>query len=267
MRLGRHFYKDDLMKFCTLASGSSGNCSFLTHGSTRILIDAGISMTRIRKGLSALGESIDSLDGIFITHDHWDHINAIKMLLKYYSVPIYATPDTAAGIEYQIPESRGRIAPISPDERLSFGCIDILPFSTPHDAPGSVGYRFDADGKSFGILTDIGYVTKNIYDIMQGVDGILLEANHNVDMLQHGPYPYYLRQRILSKKGHLSNDECGLFAADLADSGTKLVILAHLSDKNNTPEQALSEVCGAVGNRELTVTVAPRKDPGEVYII
>ena len=255
------------MEFCTFASGSSGNCSYLTHGDIRILIDAGISMTRIKKSLGALGETIEELDGIFITHDHWDHINALKMLLKYYDVPIYATKDTAQGIAYQIPEAYDRLSFISPGETVSFGAIDILPFSTPHDAPGSVGYRFDADGKSFGVLTDIGYVTKEIFDIMRGVDGILLEANHNLEMLRNGPYPYYLRQRISSRKGHLSNEQCGVFAADLEESGTRLVILGHLSDKNNTSELAMSQVCGSLHNPETTVAVAPRSVMGQVYII
>jgi phosphoribosyl 1,2-cyclic phosphodiesterase len=255
------------MKFCTFASGSSGNCSFLTHGDTRILIDAGISMTRIRKDLAALDETIEGLDGIFITHDHSDHIKALRMLFKYYDVPVYATWDTAAGIEFQLPEYRGRVKVISAGEVMDFGALRILPFPTPHDAPGSVGYRFDADGKSFGVLTDTGYVTKGIFDIMQGVDGILLEANHNVEMLRNGPYPYYLRERISSRKGHLSNEQCGEFAAELAASGTRLVILGHLSDKNNTPELARSEVCRAIGETEMTVTVAPRCDMGRIYII
>jgi phosphoribosyl 1,2-cyclic phosphodiesterase len=224
-------------------------------------------MTRIKKSLMALGGKIEELDGIFITHDHWDHINAVKMLLKYYDVPIYATKDAALGIARQVPEAWGRLCYITPGESVTFGDLDILPFSTPHDAPGSVGYRFDADGRSFGVLTDIGYVTKDIFDIMRGVDGILLEANHNLDMLKNGPYPYYLRQRISSKRGHLSNEQCGVFAADLEKSGTRLMILGHLSDKNNTCELAMSQVCGALHNPETTVDIAPRYDMGPVYII
>ena len=255
------------MKFCTFASGSSGNCSFLTHGSTRILIDAGISMTRIKKNLAALGENIESLDGIFITHEHSDHIKAVRMLLKYYDVPIFATPDTAWGIAYQIPEAEGKINCFPAGEHIPFGDIDILPIPTPHDALGSVGYRFEAEGRSFGVVTDIGYITKDIFDAMQGVDGVLLEANHDVDMLNHGPYPYFLRERILSRRGHLSNSDCGKFAAALAESGTHLVILAHLSDKNNTPELAKSEVSRALSGTDVMLTVAPRSDMGEVYTV
>lgn len=255
------------MKFCTFASGSSGNCAFLTHGETRVLIDAGISMRRIKNSLSVLGQSIPELDGIFITHDHSDHIKALKMLLKYYDITIYATDQTAQGIIWQLPEAEGNINCLTPGETFTLGDMEALPFPTPHDAAGSVGYRFQAGDKSFGVATDLGFPSADVYNAVKGVDTVMLEANHDVDMLMSGPYPYYLRQRILSKHGHLSNYDCGRLAAALADSGTRQIILAHLSKENNTPELAHDEVSRALEGKDVSLAVAPRSEMGEIYII
>lgn len=255
------------MKFCTFASGSSGNCSFLTQGETKILIDAGISMRRIKTSLATLDHIIDELNGIFITHDHSDHISALKMLLKYYEIPIYATWDTYLGIIRYYPEATGRINILKAGESMTLGEMEILPFATPHDAPGSVGYRVNAGDKSFALVTDIGFCSSNVLNAVQGSDTVVLEANHDVAMLMNGPYPYYLRERILSKYGHLSNCDCGHFAVSLAESGTQRIILAHLSDKNNTPELAKHEVSRALAGMDVELLVAPAKEMGEVYII
>lgn len=255
------------MKFCTFASSSSGNCSFLTHEGTMILIDAGISMRRIKTSLASLDHTIDELNGIFITHDHSDHISALKMLLKYYDIPIYATWDTYLGIIRHYPEATDRVSIIRAGEAMNLGEMEILPFATPHDAPGSVGYKVNADGKSFALVTDIGFCSTNVLNAVQGADTVVLEANHDVAMLMNGPYPYYLRERILSKYGHLSNSDSGHFAAALAESGTKRIILGHLSEKNNTPGLAKLEVSRALEGMDVELTVAPAKEMGEVYII
>lgn len=255
------------MKFCTFASGSSGNCSILMQGETRILIDAGISMRRIKNSLFSLDCLMERLDGIFITHDHTDHISALKMLLKYYSIPIFATAETAKGIVRQIPEAKDRISCLTPGEVFMIGELQVMPFSTPHDAPGSVGYRFEADGRSFGFVTDIGFVSSEVLEAVRGVDAAVLEANHDVDMLKCGHYPYYLKRRILSKFGHLSNTDCGALAAELAEAGMRQLILAHLSRDNNTPELARKEVSHALEGMDVVLSVAPRSEMGEVYII
>ena len=255
------------MKFCTFASGSSGNCSFLSEGETKILIDAGISMRRIKTSLASLNHTIDELNGIFITHDHSDHISAIKMLLKYFNVPIYATRDTYLGIIHHYPEATGKVNIIKADTPLSIGDMEIVPFSTPHDAKGSVGYRINAGGKSFALVTDIGFCSSNVLNAVKGSDTVVLEANHDIVMLMNGPYPQYLCERILSRYGHLSNCDSGRFACALAESGTKRIILAHLSDKNNTPELARREVSKALEGMDVELLVAPAKEMGEVYII
>ena len=255
------------MKFCTLASGSSGNCVYVAHGATGILIDVGISMTRIRKSLAALGGELAMLDAIFITHDHIDHIRALKMLAKYYNIPIFATWETYCGIVRQFPELNGAVNILSCASPITVGEVEVVSFPTPHDAPGSVGYRVNAEGGSFAVVTDVGYITQIIYDAVRGVDAIVLEANHDVDMLLTGPYPYYLKQRILSRYGHLSNVDCGQFAASLADTGTKTVVLAHLSAENNTPELADNTVRRALGGADVTLDVAPRSETSKVYII
>lgn len=224
-------------------------------------------MRRIKASLAVLGHTIDELNGIFITHDHSDHISAIKMLLKYFNIPVYATKDTYSGIVRRFPEACGRIEIINAGETLNFGEMEILPFSTPHDAAGSVGYKISANGRSFALVTDLGFCSTNVLSAVQGAHTVVLEANHDVNMLMNGPYPYYLRERILSKYGHLSNLDSGRFALALAEKGTQRIILAHLSEKNNTPELAWTEVSRALTGMDVALTVAPAKEMGEVYII
>jgi len=224
-------------------------------------------MRRIKASLASLGHTIDELNGIFITHEHSDHISAIKMLLKYFDVPIYATWDTYRGIISRFPEATGRVNIIKAGEPLSVGELNVLPFSTPHDAQGSVGYRVNAGGKSFALVTDIGFCSTNVLNAVRGADTVVLEANHDIVMLMNGPYPQYLCERILSKYGHLSNPDSGRFAVCLAESGTKRIILAHLSEKNNTPELAKREVSRALEGMDVELVVAPAKEMGEFYII
>ena len=247
------------MKITTFASGSSGNCALIEDGSIRFLIDAGISLRRIKTALSAHGLFWDDLRGVFITHEHSDHIAAIPMLVKYTSLPIFAPRSTANYLRRTVVGIEDRLCEISPFESFSLGEVRITPFPTPHDTPGSVGYRIDG-GVSFGFCTDTGHVSEAMLRYLPGCAAAVIEANHDPELLRAGPYPLPLKRRILSENGHLSNGDCALFACRLAESGAKHIVLGHLSRENNRPDLAFHAVRGALdraGFADVTVDVAP----------
>lgn len=247
----------------TLASGSSGNSSLLTREHTNVLLDAGISCRRITVVLRNLGLSLTDLSAVFITHTHSDHISGMQTLSKHCDVPVFASEQTCRELARRVAGISPRLCPFSRYETLRVGAFTVTPFPTSHDAPGSSGYRFD----NIGVLTDSGYVTDEARETLEGCQTLVLEANHDVERLCNGPYPYFLKRRILSAEGHLSNDAAAAFAVMEAHSGTKEIILAHLSAENNTPELALSAVCGALKTSGLSsrVTVAPRNDVSVCY--
>ena len=261
------------MEICTFASSSSGNCALVSHGGTTILVDAGISLRRIRDSLRELGLTTDDLSAVLITHEHTDHICAVRMLLKHTRVPIYASYGVSDGICASVPEAEGRLQPFEAGTSFSLRDICIQSFITPHDTPESVGYVLEGGGRRLAFVTDLGCVTDTVRNAVRGADAALVESNHDVRMLTGGRYPYYLKKRILSDRGHLSNEVCGGLAAELAGGGTRRLILAHLSKENNTPqlayrtaEEALCRA-GAVPGRDVALHVAPADSPGGVYIV
>lgn len=251
------------MHISTFASGSAGNCAILSYAGTHILIDAGISMRKIRAGLSTLSIAPDDISGILITHEHSDHISGLAMMTKYYKMPVYASAAVARGLTVRVPGIEGRLREIKPGNSYRLGLLDFSAFRTPHDTPESVGYRVSAEGMVFGCCTDLGHVTDEVIDGLSGVDVAMIEANHDVQMLKNGPYPYFLKRRILSDSGHLSNESCGDLAALLASRGTGCIVLGHLSQENNNPhlarlavETAL-EKGGFTPGEDIRVQVAP----------
>lgn len=261
------------MKLSIFASGSSGNCLFVSSGETRLLIDAGISLRRITASLRSRGFDFSQLSGILITHEHADHVSALNMICKYHPVPVFATPGTARGITDTVPTVSGRIHIVSPGTAFQIGDMEISSFLTPHDAAESVGYRLFASGRSLSVATDLGFVPQSVFDAVCGSDTVVLESNHDVDMLNSGRYPYYLKKRILSRTGHLSNSDCGYMAAALARTGTQRLILAHLSRENNTPEIAYETVAsylkeeGSGVSLSTELCVAAPSDEGQTYEI
>ena len=211
----------------TLASGSSGNALLLSCGSTHLLVDAGISCRRITKSLEELGLTPADLTAILITHTHADHISGLQTLLKRTDCPVCATSRTLHDLAQRLPTLAQRSLVLAGPESL--GEVLVTAFSTSHDAPGSCGFRLDDTSGSVGILTDTGYVTDEAAAVLPGVDLAVLEANHDVETLYSGPYPYYLKQRILGAEGHLSNEDAARFAVFLAQQGTSEILLAHLS--------------------------------------
>ena len=253
----------------TLASGSSGNACLIRHGSTALLLDAGISCRRITTSLRELGLALDDLTAVLITHTHTDHIAGLATMLKRSSFPIFASEAAARDLLYRLPGCGSRLHAFTPNRTFALGSCSVSPFSISHDAPGACGFRIDTEDGSVGLLTDSGYVTEDAADLLPGCDLVLLEANHDVETLECGPYPYYLKQRILGNAGHLSNETAARFAVALASSGTRELILSHLSWENNTPTMAYNAVERALSAAGLSprLTVAPRDHLSETYTV
>lgn len=225
-----------------LFSGSGGNCTHVKCGSTEILVDAGVSCLSITKALETIGTHACRISGIFVTHEHCDHIKGLEIFSKKFSVPVYINDASATQLCFggASPNLERCVRVANAGDSISVGdiCVDI--FKTPHDACGSVCFRMsDTEGDTFGYATDIGYMTKGIATALIGCRTVVLESNHDVEMLKRGPYPYMLKERILSNKGHLSNDDCARMMPFLAEKGAQKVWLAHLSAENNRPEIAL----------------------------
>lgn len=226
----------------TLASGSSGNAALLEQDGVCLLLDAGISCRRITAALRQLGRSLGDLSGILVTHTHADHIAGLQTLLKQWDGPVFASDAAGRDLRRRLAGIEGRLSPFAMGERFTVDGCDVDPFPTSHDAPGSAGFRVG----DFGLLTDTGYVTGEAAEVLTGVPLLVLEANHDVNMLRSGPYPYYLKRRILSDEGHLSNEAAARFAVCSCREGTEEIVLAHLSRDNNTPETALCAVSAAL---------------------
>lgn len=253
------------IKVCSLYSGSKGNCTLVKSERARILVDAGKSARTLACVLGSLGESIADVDAIFITHEHTDHVSALTTLSKHYHIPIHAPVGTVRALDRKYDGLFDCLVPHPAVFEEVVGDITVSSFRTSHDAAESVGYKFTApSGFSVGIMTDTGIVTNAAAAALLGCHAVMLESNHDIGMLENGPYPDHLKARVASKYGHLSNDIAARFAAYLADGGTERFLLAHLSEENNTPALALDTVISALGDRNCTVKVAPQYDIAEL---
>lgn len=232
------------MKFCALASGSSGNCIYVGHQNTAVLVDAGISGKKIEEGLTNVGIQPADINAILITHDHTDHTQGAAVFATRYGIPIYGTAGT---LEYIAKNACKRLAGdrlnvIRADEDFEIGDIRVSPFKTSHDAIDPVGYCLSAGGRKLGMATDLGVYTDYTIEKLADSDALYLEANHDVNMLMLGRYPYSLKQRVHSEKGHLSNDDCGELVSKLRTPKLHTVVLAHVSKENNFEELAYETV-------------------------
>ena len=254
-----------------LASGSEGNCLLVSAGGTHLLVDAGISARRICGALQALALSPADISGVLLTHEHTDHICGVATLTKQHRLPLYASRGTAEALCRKSSCVSDVLRVIPRAGAFNIGNAQITVFPTSHDATESIDFRVDHDGASIGILTDTGVVTPEAEQALQGVGLLVLESNHDEEWLLSGPYPYYLKQRILGARGHLSNAAAGAFARRLAEGGTRQFVLAHLSRENNTPERARQTLERALAGLDAAVTVAPRSElsgpyTAEVYV-
>ena len=253
------------MRIVTFASGSTGNCSLVSDGKANILIDAGISMRRIVGCLEELGLTPHDVCGVLITHEHSDHISGLPMLVKHYGISVYAPSELAEVLVSMKPQLADFICRTEINKVFNMEDVAVTAFRTPHDSKYSVGYRFDGDSV-FAFATDTGSVTDDMLSGLSGADTVVIEANHDVDMLKNGPYPYFLKRRILSSHGHLSNEDCRNLALKLAKSGTRHIILGHLSRENNTPDKAYNVVGSALCGLDVKLSVAPADSMLEVHM-
>lgn len=240
------------MLFYPLFSGSGGNASLLETGGTRILIDAGVTGTALTRALLEIDVDPRSVNALLVTHEHSDHVSGVGVFSRKYGVPVYANRGTWKGMRARV----GKIAPenvrvFETNREFYVQGVNVMPFKTPHDALESVGYRLSRKGKHICVMTDIGVAEPRILDAAAGADLLLIEANHDVDMLKAGGYPYVLKCRILSDVGHLSNESAGKALAKLYLRGVKRAILGHLSRDNNMEELALETVRAVLRDEDI----------------
>lgn len=263
------------MKFCSLYSGSSGNSIFIASDNAKVLIDAGLAGKKIDDALKHIGEESSSIDGIFITHEHIDHIKGVGVLSRKYDIPIYANDNTWAVMEKNIGKIKEHNIRIM-DRRssITINDLEIRSFNIPHDAIAPVGYTVSYAGKNASVVTDFGVFTEEIRDNIIDSDIILLESNHDVNMLRMGPYPYKLKLRVLGENGHLSNEDCGsAIVSLLKNDKKKQIVLGHLSGTNNHPDlayQTVVDVLSANGIRtgdDVILQLASRHNPSEIILL
>lgn len=234
------------MRIASIASGSSGNCIYIGSDTTHLLVDVGISGKRVEQGVNELDLSMSDIDGILITHEHSDHIAGLGVLARKYNIPIYATPLTKEAI--LDPRSKvgnidsDLICEIYKDDKLTIKDIIVNPMKISHDAVDPVAYRFKNEGKQVAICTDLGTFDEYTVESLKGMNALFLESNHDVNMLQVGPYPYYLKRRILGDRGHLSNERAGELLSKIMHDNMHTVYLSHLSKENNLPQLAYESV-------------------------
>ncbi|MDI6600223.1 MAG: MBL fold metallo-hydrolase [Thermoanaerobacteraceae bacterium] len=240
------------IKFCSLSSGSSGNSTYISTGCTSILVDAGFAASRIIDSIRHIGCDPSRLDALLITHEHDDHARGISVLSRRYSIPIVGTEGTLNAIKKKYKDIPDELIKPITHEEFTLGDLRVCPIPISHDAADPVGYSFKMEGKKISIVTDLGYVSSGVVNGIKDSDLLLIEANHDVDMLKNGSYPEYLKRRILSSKGHLSNTvAASLVSFLIASKQVGLIYLGHLSKNNNIPELALKTVASTLQQRGI----------------
>lgn len=263
------------MKLCSIASSSSGNCIYVGDDTTGVLIDAGISKKKIIDGLNLRNIDVNTIKAILVTHEHSDHIQGLGVMARGYSIPIYSTVETINAILKtknigKIPDELFHC--IAPNEDFMIDDLLVHAFSMSHDAANPVCYTVSHNDAKVSVATDIGIYNDYIVNNLKDSSMILIEANHDVNMLEVGPYSYYLKQRILGDHGHLSNENCGRLLCDVMSDKLKHVLLGHLSKENNYPELAYETVKCKIteeyGNMQgkMSLCVARRDEPSEILI-
>ena len=243
-----------MIKFCSLFSGSSGNCIYIRKDRTSVLIDAGLSGKRIIEALHSIGENPAELSAILVTHEHSDHTRGVGILSRKFNVPVFANEGTWNAMEREIgPVNLQNKMYFNTDTEFEIGQLTVKAFPIPHDAAEPVGYNFFAGNRKITTATDIGHITKTLLGYLEASDLLFLEANHDIEMLKVGPYPWPLKKRIMGENGHLSNEMAGKVIAYFAEQGMRRFILAHLSKDNNFPELAYQTVYNALNEKKICV--------------
>lgn len=239
------------VEICVLGSGSGGNCTYIGTSQARILVDAGFSMKETNRRLASVGLSLEGLDAIIVSHEHADHIHGVEILGKNLKVPVYMAP--AAVDAMKLKSNVCRFEPMRAEGCFNVGDIEIHPFSIPHDSVEPFAFRFVAEGIVTCVVTDLGYITELVKQRVAGSHCLIFEANHDLEMLKVGPYPWFVKQRVMSRHGHLSNDATAQFFAEDFDGSAEHVFLAHISQKNNHPEIVRMSMVSAFERRGLAV--------------
>lgn len=257
------------MKVCLLASGSGGNSIYVQNGSTRILVDAGLTGKQIENRLHSIGVDPTTLQGIVVSHEHSDHIKGVGVMARRYGFPVWMTQGTLDGSKKTF-RGTERVRVIDNDENFSIGDLEFQPFPLPHDAADPINYVITDGSAKVAIATDMGVMTQLVYQRLRDVDFVAIESNYDRKMLMDGPYPWDLKKRISGRHGHLPNDGAAETLCDLALDGVKHAVLAHLSEKNNDPDLARATCQGLLAQRGIgnfPVTVALQDRPSEIFII
>lgn len=256
-----------MARLCPLFSGSSGNSYYIGNENEGILVDAGRSAKQIENALKNNGLDIASVKAIFVTHEHIDHVKGVRVLASRHNIKVYATQGTLSALD-DMGELNDKYAyeVISADGNEVSG-MRIKSFATSHDCRESCGYVINtADNRSIAVATDLGYISDEVRNAVSGCDTVVIESNHDISMLQNGPYPYLLKRRVLSDSGHLSNDSCSAELAKFVENGTTRIVLAHLSEQNNFPDlayvtsQSALTQAGMVEKKDFILTVAPKEN-------
>ena len=265
-----------MLKFLSIGSGSSGNCYYLqTASGDAMLIDSGVGVRTLKKSLHDYGISLSSVNRILITHDHADHIKTVGVISSEYNIPVYATRDVHGGIErnYCVPKKvpSDNRKYIDKDARVKLGDYYVTPFAVPHDSAGNVGYRIEAEGVTFCLMTDVGHVTEDMQKYISEANYLVIEANYDKEMLWNGTYPQHLKVRIDGPTGHLSNNDCAEAIANYATTSLRHVWLCHLSEENNHPVLALKTIeqvlrsYGIVIGKDFGLEDLKRKTPSRMF--
>ena len=260
------------MKLSVLGSGSSGNAIYVSCGQAQILIDAGMSGREIDSRLKKCASSADKIDAIFLTHEHNDHIKGAGVLSRRCDIPIFANKHTWEGAAKKLGSIKDKNCRLL-GKNKEIGKINLKCFSLSHDARDPVGYIVSSGNKKVGVVTDTGYLSQEVKSELQELDFLIIEANHDYEMLMHGPYPAYLKKRINSKQGHLSNDAAAVAVPELVQDNCPRVLLAHLSQDNNIPEIAYITIKnnlereGLKVGQDIKMGFTYREKPTEVYQI
>lgn len=262
-----------MLEFCSLYSGSSGNCLFVSSKNTKLLIDCGTSCKKICDGLASINSSIEDIDAILVTHEHSDHVQSLGMVSKKFNIPVYANLETWNAMQKQKEKiNKENINVFKNDEDFFFNDLTIHPFSTPHDAANPCGFNIHNGKRKISIATDLGHIDDNLLNELQKSSFVLLESNYDPEILKVSKYPLHLKQRIAGPRGHLSNEIAGKTISALMKKDLKEVMLGHLSKENNFPELAYQTVAEQLMNNNtdintLKISVASRFMPGKVIQI
>ena len=246
-------------RFASLGSGSEGNGLVVEAGATRVLLDCGFSLTETRGRLTGLGLAPEDLDAIVVTHEHSDHIGGVARLAVKYELPVWCTHGTYIGWRTQT-DMLPWVELISPSKAFTVGELEIRPFAVPHDAREPVQFVFMAGKHSLGVLTDAGHITPHVADSLSGVNALVLECNHDAEMLANGPYPSSLKKRVGGQYGHLENHQAAALLNLMDVSGLRHVIAAHLSQKNNRPELARNALARVLDCEPEWIEVASQQE-------